>query len=108
MAIAVYSPDFTGSGPKASLAAPTVSELIDTSGGDQFLLVVVGATPCTVTITPGLPDPFGRTPAVLSSGAITSQTIVIRITKAMANQATGIATVAFSSVATVTACLLRP
>lgn len=108
MALNVVSPDYTGTGPAASLAAPTVSETVDVSGGTVFLLVVIGATATTITIPVGPKDAFGRTQTSITSGALTSTTRVLRLTRDMADPTTGLVTVQFSQVTNVTAVALRP
>lgn len=108
MALNVISPDFTGTTPAASLAQPTTSETVDTSGGDVFLLVVIGGTATTVTVTVSPNDSFGRAQTSFTTGALTNTTRVIRLTKAMASTSTGLVSVAFSQVTAVTACAVRP
>lgn len=89
------------------LAAPTVSETIPDPGPGVFLLVVVGATPTTLTIvTPGnLPTGVAVPDTVISAAA--SSTYLIKIDGNYRDPATGNAAITFSSVATVTASIIR-
>jgi hypothetical protein len=107
VALNVFSPDFTGTGPKASVAAPSASQTVDVTGGDVFLIAVIGGTATTVTATVGPLDDFGRSQTSLSSGSVTNNTIAMRLTRAMGD-ASGLVTVAFSQVTGVTAWVLRP
>jgi Ca2+/Na+ antiporter len=107
MALATFSPDFVGTGPAAALAVPTTTEVADVSGGTVFLIVVIGGTATTVTTSIGPKDNYGRTQAVLTTGAVTSSTRVLRLTRDMGD-ANGQVTITFSQVTAVTAVLLRP
>jgi hypothetical protein len=88
-----------------AFAAPTTSEPFSYTPG-QFLWVKNGATPCTVTITRPGTFPAGDTNTTYTTGAITSVERVIPISADMRSPTTGLVTVAFSAVTTVTALLI--
>lgn len=96
--------DYSTSTP---LAAPLVSETITDPGPGVFLLVVVGATPSTLTLT---------TPGNLQTGVAVPDTVVtltanstflIRVDGNYRDPATGVASVTFANVTTVTASIIR-
>lgn len=105
MALNTHVPDVTGTAP--TLAAPTASETISDPTDRTLLLVVVGATATTITIPVPGTDKVGRNLSNLSTGALTNTTRLIRITRDMVDPATNAVTVNFSSVAGVTAALVR-
>lgn len=106
MALASVSIDYAGTQPAANLAAPTVSESIVSPNDRTFLLVVVGGTATTVTITkPGV-DSLGRANVNLAVGPLTSTTRCIKIGREFRDPTTGNVAVAFSQVTAVTACVL--
>ncbi len=106
MALAVHVPNYTGTGPAASLAAPTVAETVNVSSGPVWLLVVVGGTATTVTYTPSNIDAFGRAVSTVSTGSVTNSTRALLI-PVSAGDANGNVPVSFSQVTAVTAVVLR-
>ena len=106
MALAVHVPNFTGTGPAASLAAPTTSEIVNVSSGPAWLLAVIGGTATTISYTPASLDAYGRVAASVSTGSVTNSTRVILI-PVSAGDVNGNVTVAISQVTAVTTVVLR-
>jgi hypothetical protein len=90
-----------------AFAAPTVSEAIASAGPGVYLWVKVGATATTVTVVRPGNNKLGDAVADYTTGALTSQERIIPITRDLKDTATGLVTVTFSQVASVTACLIR-
>ncbi len=105
MALNIHSATVTGAGP--TLAAPTTTETVDTTGGDVGLLVTVGATATTVGIVVPGNDEYGTARPDVTSGALTSVTRLLRIPRSAADPATGLVTVTFSQVTGVTASVVK-
>lgn len=105
MALNSYVANVTGTGP--TLAAPTTTETIDTSGGNVLLLVTVGATATTVTLVVPGNDEYGSAKPDVTSASLTNTTRAFLIPRSAADSATGLVTVTFSQVASVTASIVR-
>lgn len=96
--------DYSTSTP---LAAPLVNETISDPGPGVFLLIVNGATASSLTLV---------TPGNLQTGVAVPDTVVtltanttflIRVDGNYRDPATGVATVSFTNVTTVTASIIR-
>lgn len=107
MALADVSIDFAGTQPAANLAVPTVSETIVGPSDRTMLLVVIGGTATTITITKPGTDDVGRANVNMVIGPLTSTTRLIKIGRQYKDPTTGNVTVAFSQVTAVTACVVR-
>ena len=88
-----------------AFAAPTASEPFAYAPG-QFLWIKNGATASTITIARTGTYPAGDNQTTFTTGAVTSGDRVIPISADMRSPTTGLVTVAFSSVTTVTALLI--
>lgn len=107
MALADVSVDFAGTQPATSLAIPTTSETIVGPSDRTMLMVVIGSTATTITITKPGTDDVGRANVNMVVGPLTSTTRIIKIGRQYKDPTTGNVTVGFSQVTGVLACVVR-